>query len=302
MNILVLTNLYPPHALGGYELRCQATVEGLRQRGHRCIVLTSDFVRDGTAIQWQRDVHRKLKPVGFFGNPWVSTPTLFDLEADNCRHLAEIIEEKSIDVIHCWNLGGLGKCLLRQATQLAPLVTDISDHWVIRAQRADPLENRYRRHPLLTRFWSRAQRGLPRYTADIPLGTPYFTSAALRELTHDAGYDVADAPVVHCGVDYQRFYAPAVSSQSITRFGYVGRLHPDKGVDTACAAIATSSQPLHLDIWGEGSEVVEHELRQRWGNHPRIHFHGHFSPMRHRTYTAGFSALFSPVSGPSHLP
>ena len=43
MRLLFLTNLYPPHDLGGMELRCQETVCGLRARGHVCQVLTSRY-------------------------------------------------------------------------------------------------------------------------------------------------------------------------------------------------------------------------------------------------------------------
>jgi glycogen(starch) synthase len=42
MKILVLTNLYPPHYVGGYELRCAAITEALRQHGHEVNVLTSN--------------------------------------------------------------------------------------------------------------------------------------------------------------------------------------------------------------------------------------------------------------------
>ena len=35
MRILVLSNLYPPHGLGGYEERCKTTVNALRGAGTR---------------------------------------------------------------------------------------------------------------------------------------------------------------------------------------------------------------------------------------------------------------------------
>jgi len=34
MRILVLTNLYPPHYVGGNELRCRDITEALKERGH----------------------------------------------------------------------------------------------------------------------------------------------------------------------------------------------------------------------------------------------------------------------------
>ena len=42
MRILVVSNLYPPHVLGGYEILCAQVVERLRVRGHEVSVLTSD--------------------------------------------------------------------------------------------------------------------------------------------------------------------------------------------------------------------------------------------------------------------
>ena len=45
MRILVLSDLYPPVAFGGYELDCQSFVDGLRDR-HEIVVLTSELRRD----------------------------------------------------------------------------------------------------------------------------------------------------------------------------------------------------------------------------------------------------------------
>ena len=41
MKILVLSNLYPPDFVGGYEICCRQTVDALRRRGHDVHVLTS---------------------------------------------------------------------------------------------------------------------------------------------------------------------------------------------------------------------------------------------------------------------
>ena len=43
MKILVVSNLYPPQHVGGYELGCRDVVEKLRARGHNVRVLTSTF-------------------------------------------------------------------------------------------------------------------------------------------------------------------------------------------------------------------------------------------------------------------
>lgn len=41
MRILVLSNLYPPDFLGGYELGCRQAAEALAAAGHDVLVLTS---------------------------------------------------------------------------------------------------------------------------------------------------------------------------------------------------------------------------------------------------------------------
>jgi hypothetical protein len=43
VRILVVTNLYPPNAVGGYERLCALVASGLSRRGHRVSVLTSDY-------------------------------------------------------------------------------------------------------------------------------------------------------------------------------------------------------------------------------------------------------------------
>ena len=45
MRLLVITDLYPPIAFGGYERTCAELVDGLRER-HEVTVLTSDLRRD----------------------------------------------------------------------------------------------------------------------------------------------------------------------------------------------------------------------------------------------------------------
>ena len=42
MNLLVVTNLYPPQELGGYGRSIADFVWGLRERGHNIQVLSSD--------------------------------------------------------------------------------------------------------------------------------------------------------------------------------------------------------------------------------------------------------------------
>jgi hypothetical protein len=58
MKILVLTNLYPPHHAGTFDLRCESVVNNLKLRGHQVRVLTSTH---GMNMQQQGgEVERRL--------------------------------------------------------------------------------------------------------------------------------------------------------------------------------------------------------------------------------------------------
>ena len=61
MQLLFLSNLYPPYALGGYEQWCQEVAIALAERGHTVDVLTA---RVGAAAPHSQEdgvtVHRQL--------------------------------------------------------------------------------------------------------------------------------------------------------------------------------------------------------------------------------------------------
>jgi len=64
MKILVVTNLYPPQHIGGYELGCRDVVEKLCARGHNVRVLTSNFHDGRTETPpGETDVERVLRVV-----------------------------------------------------------------------------------------------------------------------------------------------------------------------------------------------------------------------------------------------
>ena len=54
IRILVLTNLYPSHAVGGYEPLCRDVVQPLRQ-GHEVAVLSTRFRVEGSAASEDKE-------------------------------------------------------------------------------------------------------------------------------------------------------------------------------------------------------------------------------------------------------
>jgi hypothetical protein len=103
MKILVVTNLYPPHHISGYELGCRDVVEKLRERGHAVRVLTSTFrlhENSGAEI----DVERSLN----FVSDATSLPSNKRVE---CRKLAQAVKNYTPDVVYFWNQAGLCRWL-----------------------------------------------------------------------------------------------------------------------------------------------------------------------------------------------
>lgn len=74
MKILFLSNLYPPHHIGGYGMLCLEVVEGLAKRGHDVTVLTSNHgvdeeITEGYVHRWltlESDIHFYQKSEAWF--------------------------------------------------------------------------------------------------------------------------------------------------------------------------------------------------------------------------------------------
>lgn len=133
MKILAVTNLYPPHYLGGYELICHAVVHALRSRGHEVNILTSNHLVLGKENQPQETgVERSLRINGFYGHPWVGIKGLRHLERHNNETLRNAIEKHRPGLVYVWNLGGVSKSLVFTLERLnIPTVYYLSDHCIV---------------------------------------------------------------------------------------------------------------------------------------------------------------------------
>src|ERR1700719_3334157 len=140
MRILVISNLYPPHHIGGYELCCKEAVEGLRKRGHEVCVLTSDYgvekpEEDGQTCRW---LAIDLSPGGkhFGGKPaglLARTIGLSRKEIHNLRAFRRAVKAFRPDVVYLWNLTHISVSVGMQATSMGlPTCYYIGDLWLSR--------------------------------------------------------------------------------------------------------------------------------------------------------------------------
>lgn len=279
MRILALTNLYPPHYVGGYELRCRVAMKALSARGHTVQVVTSNHgVASASDATAEPGVSRSLRVHGFYGHPWLGISDLRKLEFHNNHVLRTAAADFCPDAIHVWNLGGISKSLCLTLQRLGiPVVFDVSDHWIARSLIADVWLSWWNRPTvgLTARLvrWGCTLAGLRSRWSQIAPTDPvsairfdriYFCSRALRELTAAKGYPVQHGEVIYCPVDTSRFHGdPAPAEQAVRKLVYVGRLAEDKGVMTGIRAMALvkGKFPGELHIYGQGDPDYTAKLK-----------------------------------------
>ena len=282
MGILVLSNFYPPFYFGGYELGCQAVMETLKARGHEIRVLTSTYGVEEARPQSADDagVYRLLEtPMRLEAKGPVfsmSSGAVLARERANQRAFRRVCDEFRPDLVYAWNLTHISLSLLYLARDLGlPVCYFVSDPWLTRWEE-DPWLHQCHytpRTPLgyprkaLVRLLSRSRgvRPLPRALPD--LAHVQFASQYLKQAALDAGLPVADARVIHWGVDLARYhYRETVRPPA--RLLYVGQIGPHKGVHTVVEALnlivrEPAHRQTHLTIAGGGDLFPTYETGVR---------------------------------------
>src|SRR5437868_18532 len=131
MRILVISNFYPPHIIGGYEIGCRDIVEALRSRGHEVSVLTSTYgvncpEQTGQVYRWlETDLSFKI------AGDSADLPKIIRKESINQRAFNRLCQAFSPDVVYVWNATHISISLAIRAQQMGIAVCYfISDHWL----------------------------------------------------------------------------------------------------------------------------------------------------------------------------
>jgi glycosyltransferase involved in cell wall biosynthesis len=123
MRVLVVSMLYPPVALGGYEVECAGVVERLRER-HEVLVLSGDMGSTGAGEQ--PGVRRELAVL--------SADTRGALRAPGAAVRAVGVARRALawepDLIYVWNGSYIPHAALRVlADSGVPLAFRVCEHW-----------------------------------------------------------------------------------------------------------------------------------------------------------------------------
>lgn len=243
LRICVVTNYYPPHFIGGYELGCRDIVEALKRRGHQVRVLTSTYKVDGP--QTDGEVYRWLQI-----SQWWTPNLLRDLaavlrkETTNQKAFRQLCREFEPHLVYMWNPVGISLSIVSVAQQLGlPVSYFVSDHWLEEWQ-TDPGYRTWEKQKAGIRrpfLWKGVLRLLNVLNLAHPPAPPglhrvQFVSECLKRDALKKGQDVANAQVIHWGVDAERFQMTE-KPQQLKRLLFVGQVTRHKGVHTAVEAL-----------------------------------------------------------------
>ena len=260
LRILMVSNLFPPDVLGGYELLAADVAKELRRRGHDVQILTSGAAPPDDPA-W---VHRRLALVRPFGEAPSLDRVRHLLAAREQRHATERLLDGAapFDVALIFSLRRLGLHVPRVLAERGlPMVYCFNDDWLLGhrpGEGATPLRRAIfgliERGPLAARSWVGA-----------PVRRAVYVSTATREALRAGGAPVPEGVVRFQGVDRALFQARAPRPiPERPRLLFVGRVHPTKGVDLAIDAVAAlraKGREATLAVAGTGDQAELDRLR-----------------------------------------
>ena len=271
--ILVLTNMYPPHHLGGYELACRDVMGRLRERGHEIEVLTTTMRLPDVADppdERSLGVHRDLE--FYWDDHILRTPPLREriaIERGNQRAIANAIARARPDVVSVWNMGAMSLGLLTTLVERRiPVVLMLLDEWPWYAPNIDPWIRMFDGRPMLAKV-ARAATGVPTALPDLETHAAFcYISDMIRRTVEEKSRwrRPRNAGVVYCGVNTDEFPPPAGAPEPRPwrgRLLHVGRLDDRKGIHVLVDALASMPAETTLDIVGRGDTRYAEELRSR---------------------------------------
>jgi glycogen(starch) synthase len=295
MHLLFLSNLYPPHDMGGYEQWCREVATRLQERGHTVWVLTSRHGLNNSltfeqnvirTLYLQADVHY-YKPMDFFLRR-------MGQERANKRELKRAMNQTAPDLVVIWGMWDLSRNLPYWAEQWMPgqVAYYVSSYWPNDMDIHEEywqLPARRRLTELIKkpfRTVALAQLRREGYPPKLRFEHAVCCSEYVRDTLVQASRLPAHAGVLYGGIDPKPFLQYAAATDIILdnflRLLFVGTLLPHKGVHTAFEALALLKRKgladhVTLTILGSGHPDYEAHLRTmatRLHIDDKIHFAG----------------------------
>ena len=261
MRILMITNLYPPHYLGGYELLAQQVARHLSAR-HQVYVLSSLHGVETGADPYESDGAVSIERFLALEAPFDSPMTIRrwhrrQITALNRERTTNVIGRVRPELIFYWSQLRLTVGPMRAGMESGlPRAFTFND---------DNMRGFVARRPVID---DRIFRGNTLEGLDFPNST-VISRYTLQRLI-ESGVPVTDSEIIHQGVPIQDF--PAKDSPGAlgdpVRLLYVGQLLDYKGIGDLIAALAhhlprlNPARRVELTLAGSGPEDFVRSMKQ----------------------------------------
>jgi glycogen(starch) synthase len=252
MNLLLISNVFPPGFVGGYELGALDCARGLLAAGHKVSVLTSDYFQDDAGELGDLNVERSLE-CHFLSHGLNSVPAElavsegFYTNYANIRKIGSAIRRFEPDVVLLWNLMGLGTLGIidfLQATGI-PVVLYLMDNIFARVDRKSAVFDKYA-----------AVFGQPRFGKATKVVA--ISHNVMNEAAQTLGFMPEDVSYVPGWIHLSHTVAePACRTDGDpVRFVVCSRVATHKGVDVVTDAaeelLRRGERAYSIDVYGAG--------------------------------------------------
>lgn len=281
MRVLFLTNFYLTRGGGGEEQSCRQVVEGLKQRGHMTLVLTSMHSTNNMPVEADgiyQSLYLEMDLV-----PWRHSITFFTKrkarEKHNLQVFERVLQQFDPDIIFIWGMWNLPSSLPAFAEARYPhkVVYRFATYWPTLPSQHEfywrtPGRNWYSRIPkqILSHV---ALAMLAKEVQQYPLTFKHAicVSAASRDILVKAGIPISNARIIYTGLHVKKYLNGEQRQRGYDdrsfNLLYAGRLVSDKGIETAIEAMTKlvfgqGQREIRLSLAGSGS--TEYESHLRW--------------------------------------
>lgn len=282
MKICLIHTMYYPYKEGGAEIVVQQIAEGLAARGHEVVVISAgkrDEVRFHNGVKiFELRIANLYWPFGHFAGKDFFKPFWHLLDSYNPfmgRKVELLLEDERPDVVQFHNLAGLSVSAWFAAKKLGLAVIQVLHDYYNLCVRSSMFSGGRNcdGQCIICRIYRTPSRylsglvdvvvGVSRYVLEAHISKGLFPNA--RQVIIHNGYTLNKAVVV-----------PGKLGE-IVRFGYIGRLHPTKGLNSLLDAfLALKASDAELLIAGEGESTYVAYLKEHVQG-KRVRFLGYTS-------------------------
>lgn len=273
MKILVISDSYPPHHGGGYELRCKDVIDSLLERGHRVHILSTRCPTSKCDLHPNESgIHRILYKKS------QTKSLLIQILHDflDIFYLTRYMIKLQPDLIYLWHLGDLSNAIIPYFSKLnIPMIYDEGGIGLIATARIlkrglyfyqnekDPNLKKWAKK-LINATIKFLSIGLIRPNANWPVDMKLlFNCSTSLTYAYQNGVPIDNASVIHSGVDLQKFsYKAQTKIGDTVNILVPGRISPKKGTIDALDLFRKLKEkkiPVHLTIIGTNFSFTYYE-------------------------------------------